>query len=139
MPGLPREAQQTLTLIKDGGPFPYHRDGIVFRTRKRLPLKQRGYYHEYTVKTPGRRDRGARRIVTGAPPLVFYYTDDHYHSFREFRNTVMSEKFIRRFTRPRSITCPPHGAKRLAAAAKKARLHTALLEIPREHEVRRDA
>ena len=82
---LPREAKQTLALIKDGGPFPYSRDGIVFGNyEKRLPLKQRGYYHEYTVKTPGRRDRGPRRIVTGQGH-EYYYTDDHYRSFRQIR------------------------------------------------------
>ena len=82
---LPREAQQTLVLIKNDGPFPYTRDGIVFGNyEKRLPLRQRGYYREYTVKTPGRRDRGARRIVAGQAD-EFYYTDDHYRSFRRIR------------------------------------------------------
>ena len=82
---LPREAQQTLVLIKNDGPFPYARDGIVFGNyEKRLPLRQRGYYREYTVKTPGRRDRGARRIVAGQAD-EFYYTDDHYRSFRRIR------------------------------------------------------
>ena len=83
---LPREAQQTLKQIKDGGPYPYSRDGIVFGNyEKRLPLKQRGYYHEYTVKTPGRHDRGPRRIVTGRDH-EYYYTDDHYRSFRRIRD-----------------------------------------------------
>ena len=82
---LPREAQQTLTLIKTGGPFPYSRDGIVFGNyEKRLPLKPRGYYLEYTVKTPGRRDRGARRIIAGEK-ADYYYTDDHYQTFRKIR------------------------------------------------------
>jgi ribonuclease T1 len=82
---LPREVQQTLELIKDSGPFPYARDGIVFGNyEKRLPLRQRGYYHEYTVKTPGRHDRGARRIITGQG-YEYYYTDDHYHTFRRIR------------------------------------------------------
>ena len=82
---LPREARQTLALIKDGGPFPYSRDGVVFGNyEKRLPLRQRGYYREYTVKTPGRHDRGARRIVTGRGD-EYYYTDDHYRSFRRIR------------------------------------------------------
>ena len=82
---LPREARQTLALIKDGGPFPYSRDGVVFGNyEKRLPLRQRGYYREYTVKTPGRHDRGARRIVTGRGN-EYYYTDDHYRSFRRIR------------------------------------------------------
>jgi len=82
---LPYEAQQTLVLIKDDGPFPYSRDGIVFGNyEKRLPLRQRGYYREYTVKTPGSRDRGARRIIAGRAD-EFYYTDDHYRSFRRIR------------------------------------------------------
>ena len=80
---LPVEAQTTLDLIDRGGPFPYRRDGIVFNNfEKRLPPEPRGYYHEYTVPTPGSKDRGARRIITGGtPPIVFYYTDDHYRSF----------------------------------------------------------
>jgi ribonuclease T1 len=82
---LPREAQRTLTLIKTGGPFPYARDGIVFGNyEKRLPIHKRGYYTEYTVKTPGRRDRGPRRIVAGEG-TEYYYTDDHYRSFRRIR------------------------------------------------------
>ncbi|MBP5998129.1 MAG: ribonuclease [Azonexus sp.] len=82
---LPYEAQQTLVLIKNDGPFPYSRDGIVFGNyEKRLPLRQRGYYREYTVKTPGSRDRGARRIVAGRAN-EFYYTDDHYRSFRRIQ------------------------------------------------------
>jgi len=82
--GLPAEAIDTLALIQRGGPFPYRKDGTVFQNRERLlPQKTRGYYREYTVPTPGARDRGARRIVTGGnPPEVFYYTDDHYRSFR---------------------------------------------------------
>lgn len=81
---LPAEARETLRLIDRGGPYPYRRDGIAFKNLERqLPLQPRGYYREYTVPTPGSRDRGARRIVTGAqPPAVFYYTDDHYRSFR---------------------------------------------------------
>jgi ribonuclease T1 len=81
---LPPEAQQTLRLIKTNGPFPYDRDGIVFGNfEKRLPKEPRGYYHEYTVKTPGERTRGARRIIAGGnPPVVFSYTDDHSKSFR---------------------------------------------------------
>jgi ribonuclease T1 len=82
---LPHEAQQTLALIKDGGPFPYSRDGIVFGNyEKRLPLHERGYYREYTVPTPARRDRGARRIIAGRDQ-EFYYTADHYRSFRRIR------------------------------------------------------
>jgi ribonuclease T1 len=82
---LPAEARQTLTLIKQGGPFPYPRDGITFGNREGLlPRHRRGYYKEYTVKTPGRRDRGARRIIAGSRG-EFYYTDDHYKSFRLIR------------------------------------------------------
>jgi ribonuclease T1 len=82
---LPPEAIATLGLIERGGPFPYDRDGTTFQNRERLlPDRPRGYYREYTVETPGSRDRGARRIVTGGqPPEVYYYTDDHYRSFRQ--------------------------------------------------------
>ncbi|MFN5048461.1 ribonuclease domain-containing protein [Roseateles sp.] len=84
---LPREARHTHRLILAGGPFPYEKDGSVFGNRERLlPAKARGYYREYTVKTPGSRDRGARRLVCGGiPPTTpdaCYYTDDHYNSFR---------------------------------------------------------
>lgn len=84
---LPPEAQRTQQLIRDGGPFPYSKDGTVFGNRERLlPRAPRGYYREYTVPTPGSRDRGARRIVCGGPkpsaPAACYYTDDHYASFR---------------------------------------------------------
>jgi ribonuclease T1 len=79
---LPAEARKTLALIDQGGPFPYAKDGVVFGNFERLlPKHPRGYYHEYTVKTPGERDRGARRIVTGQGGEI-YYTDDHYKSFR---------------------------------------------------------
>ncbi|GAA1683107.1 hypothetical protein GCM10009745_29340 [Kribbella yunnanensis] len=79
---LPKEAQDTLKLIDKGGPYPYNRDGVVFGNREKiLPKQNNGYYHEYTVKTPGERDRGARRIVTGKSDER-YYTDDHYASFR---------------------------------------------------------
>jgi ribonuclease T1 len=80
---LPPEARDTLRLIDRGGPYPHRRDGVVFKNlERRLPLKQRGYYREYTVPTPGSRDRGARRIIAGEqPPAVYYYTDDHYRSF----------------------------------------------------------
>lgn len=82
---LPREARDTLRLIKQGGPFPYSRDGVVFGNfEKRLPKKQRGYYHEYTVKTPGARNRGARRIICGKPSEC-YYTGDHYQTFKLIR------------------------------------------------------
>lgn len=81
---LPPEAITTLAAIERGGPFPYDRDGSVFQNReRRLPDQPRGYYREYTVPTPGSRDRGARRIVAGGqPPEVYYYTDDHYRTFR---------------------------------------------------------
>ena len=82
---LPPEARATLELIRKGGPFPYQKDGSEFRNREGLlPKRPRGYYREYTVKTPGRRDRGARRIVAGGGgnQVEFYYTDDHYRSFR---------------------------------------------------------
>ncbi len=79
---LPSEARDALSLIKKGGPFPYPKDGTVFGNREGLlPSKPRGYYKEYTVKTLGRRDRGARRIVTGSNGEL-YYTDDHYKSFK---------------------------------------------------------
>jgi guanyl-specific ribonuclease Sa len=81
---LPSEAVETLQAIERGGPFPYARDGVVFQNREhRLPEQPRGYYREYTVTKPGSSDRGPRRIVAGGdPPEVFYYTDDHYRSFR---------------------------------------------------------
>lgn len=87
---LPPEAQRTLQLIKQGGPFPYPRkDGSTFGNyEKRLPYQPRGHYREYTVPTPGSRDRGARRIVAGNPPETsgeYYYTDDHYRSFRRIK------------------------------------------------------
>ena len=82
---LPRAAQQTLHLIERGGPFPYRRDGIVFGNHeRRLPYRSPGYYREYTVPTPGRRDRGARRIIAGRPD-EYYYSGDHYRSFRSIR------------------------------------------------------
>jgi len=79
---LPPEARQTVALVKAGGPFPYQRDGSEFHNREGLlPKRSRGYYREYTVKTPGAKDRGARRIVAGQGG-EFYYTEDHYRSFR---------------------------------------------------------
>jgi ribonuclease T1 len=79
---LPPEARETLRLVEQGGPFPYARDGIVFGNREhRLPEQPRGYYREYTVKTPGERSRGARRIVCGQASDC-YYSADHYRSFR---------------------------------------------------------
>ncbi|MDP5142017.1 hypothetical protein ORJ00_04615 [Rheinheimera baltica] len=79
-----RELQKTLLRIRNNGPFPYDRDGITFHNRERLlPLKASGYYREYTVDTPGLSHRGPRRVVTGGnPPDVYYYTEDHYRSFR---------------------------------------------------------
>ena len=79
---LPPEARRTLELMQAGGPFPYERDGAVFSNReRRLTPRGRGYYREYTVKTPGARDRGPRRIVAGHDG-DYYYTDDHYRTFR---------------------------------------------------------
>ncbi len=87
---LPVEARQTLELVKRGGPLPYRRDGVVFGNYEhRLPDRGHGYYREYTVPTPGARDRGARRLVAAAGPGndvrssgEYYYSDDHYRSFR---------------------------------------------------------
>jgi len=79
---LPREALDTIALIRKGGPFPYERDGAVFGNREKLlPARERGWYREYTVRTPGERTRGARRIVAGRDGTL-YYTDDHYRSFK---------------------------------------------------------
>jgi ribonuclease T1 len=87
MADLPRQGVETYQLIRQGGPFPYDKDGVVFGNRERLlPGQKRGYYLEYTVKTPGSRDRGARRIVCGGQPKtpdVCFYTADHYASFRQ--------------------------------------------------------
>jgi ribonuclease T1 len=86
---LPVEAQEVYALIGRGGPFHYDRDGIVFGNRERLlPERPRGYYREYTVRTPGVKSRGARRIICGGPartPDACFYTDDHYQSFRRIR------------------------------------------------------
>ncbi|WP_079404382.1 ribonuclease domain-containing protein [Streptomyces sp. 3211] len=80
--GLPQQARDVLALIDEGGPYPYRQDGTVFGNfEKALPAQKRGYYHEYTVRTPGERDRGARRIVTGEGG-EFFYTDDHYETFK---------------------------------------------------------
>ena len=87
---LPREAQQTMALIRQGGPFPYEKDGAVFGNYEGvLPKQKRGYYREYTVKTPRARNRGARRIVSGGEPATsgeYYYTSDHYKTFRRIRD-----------------------------------------------------
>lgn len=78
---LPTEAADTVALIQAGGPFPYDRDGIVFENREGLlPAESSGYYHEYTVPTPGASDRGARRIIEGSGGEL-YWTDDHYRTF----------------------------------------------------------
>lgn len=90
---LPKEARDTLALVRKGGPFPYRKDGATFGNFEgRLPLRARGYYREYTVPTPGARDRGARRIVAGRGAAgdartsgEYYYTDDHYRTFRRIR------------------------------------------------------
>jgi ribonuclease T1 len=83
---LPVQVQDTHQLIHQGGPFPYEKDGVVFGNRERiLPMRKRGYYREYTVRTPGSRDRGARRMVCGGPatqPDDCFYSADHYASFR---------------------------------------------------------
>jgi ribonuclease T1 len=83
---LPAEAHATLDRIARGGPFEHSQDGGVFGNYEGLlPKQPRGYYHEYTVETPVARNRGARRIITGGtPPVAWYYTDDHYRSFRRF-------------------------------------------------------
>ncbi len=90
---LPPEARDTLTLIRRGGPFPYRKDGVSFYNREgRLPAQGRNYYREYTVPTPNERTRGARRIIAGkgstgdvATSGEYYYTDDHYQTFRRIR------------------------------------------------------
>jgi len=83
---LPPEARSTLALIKRGGPFPYTRDGIVFGNREGLlPSQARGYYREYTVPTPGSRDRGARRLVSGGRGGEYWYSADHYRSFKRIK------------------------------------------------------
>ena len=81
---MPKEGRDTLALIRKGGPFPYQKDGTTFSNRERvLPKEPRGYYREYTVKTPGSRDRGARRIICGGKPATTcYYTADHYQTFK---------------------------------------------------------
>ncbi len=79
---LPSQADDTLNLIANGGPFPYSQDGVVFQNREGvLPAESYGYYHEYTVITPGAPTRGTRRIITGQAPQEDYYTADHYASF----------------------------------------------------------
>lgn len=87
MADLPRQGQQVMEQIRQGGPFRYEKDGTVFGNRERLlPRATRGYYREYTVPTPGLDHRGARRIVCGGEkprnPDDCYYTEDHYSSFR---------------------------------------------------------
>ena len=83
--GLPPEARDTLRAIKQGGPFAYPRDGVVFSNFERaLPKRPRGYYHEYTVKTPGTHNRGARRIISGTTG-EYFYTEDHYNTFKRIQ------------------------------------------------------
>lgn len=83
---LPAQARDTIRLVRAGGPFPYIRDGVVFRNAERLlPAQSSDYYREYTVFTPGESDRGARRIITGAGGEI-YYTGDHYQSFVRVRS-----------------------------------------------------
>ena len=82
---LPEQARDTLRVIKQGGPLAYPRDGVVFGNYERvLPKRPRGYYHEYTVKTPGARNRGARRIISGEPG-EYYYSADHYKTFKRIQ------------------------------------------------------
>ncbi len=82
---LPPEARETLRAIRQGGPFAYDRDGVVFGNFERvLPKQARGYYHEYTVKTPGAHNRGARRIIAGSTG-EYYYSADHYQTFKRIR------------------------------------------------------
>ena len=79
---LPREAQATVALVDQGGPFPYSQDGVTFGNYELvLPAHPRGWYREYTVRTPGERDRGPRRIVTGDHDTQIFYTGDHYATF----------------------------------------------------------
>jgi ribonuclease T1 len=86
---LPKEGRDVLALIREGGPFRYDRDGVVFGNYERLlPPERKGYYHEYTVRTPGTKSRGARRIICGGParaPDACFYTRDHYRSFKRIR------------------------------------------------------
>lgn len=87
---LPKEAKEVLALIKKGGPYPYSKDGSVFSNRERaLPDRPRGYYREFTVKTPKVKNRGARRIIAGgaknAEGMEFFYTDDHYATFKRIK------------------------------------------------------
>jgi ribonuclease T1 len=83
--GLPSQVGDTVEEIQNGGPFRYPQDGVTFDNRERLlPHEALGYYHEYTVTTPGSADRGTRRVITGgspSAPVVIYYTGDHYASF----------------------------------------------------------
>ena len=89
MASLPPQARAMVQRIVAGGPFEHRQDGAVFGNYEGLlPQQPRGYYHEYTVETPGARNRGARRIVTGGtPPVVWYYSDDHYRSFRRLETS----------------------------------------------------
>lgn len=88
---LPPEARDTIARVHAGGPFPGARDGVVFNNREgQLPRRERGYYREYTVKTPGTRDRGARRLVVGRGGEL-YYTADHYRTFRRIIEPSLSQ------------------------------------------------
>jgi ribonuclease T1 len=87
---LPPEGREVLAAIRNGGPFRYDRDGVVFGNREHLlTTKPRGFYREYTVRTPGAKDRGARRIVCGGTvptaPEECFYSSDHYQSFQRIR------------------------------------------------------
>ena len=87
---LPPEAKTTINLIQRGGPFPYpQKDGTVFSNfEKRLPVAARGYYREYTVPTPGARNRGARRIIA-SQQRDYYYTGDHYATFAKIQLPIL--------------------------------------------------
>jgi ribonuclease T1 len=93
---LPAEGRHTLTMIRQGGPFPYRKDGSIFQNFERqLADRETGYYREYTVRTPGLNHRGARRIVAGSGAIgdvrrseEYYYTADHYRSFRRIRESA---------------------------------------------------
>ncbi|HED3881488.1 TPA: RHS domain-containing protein [Enterobacter hormaechei subsp. hoffmannii] len=83
-----REVQKTIDNIKLNRPaFP--RDGIPFENNFKIsPDSQRlntgsGPYREWTVKTPGVGNRGARRIVVDTKTGQAFYSHDHYNTFIE--------------------------------------------------------
>ena len=130
MQQLPKEAHRHLALIRKGGPFPYPRDGVAFGNREKLlPARERGWYREYTVPTPGERTRGARRIVAGRDGTL-YYTDDHYRSFRRI---LGMSKLLQRLSDAaksgvyRDFRAPTKSWTPCAAAA----LHVARIDLAR--------